>query len=240
MDGNGSGGMDRLRGIFEAAGERRPIRRGERLHAAGEASAHVYLIARGWIGRTRATTAGDTAFTGLHIRGDVVGADGAYTERLDDDLHALTDGLVIRMPTGALRDAVARDAEAGAAMMSLLATDSFFLREALFAVGRLSSSERLCVFLLQTYRRQIAAGIIPPGARGFALPLTQPQLAAVTGVTAVHLNRVLQMLRGLGCVDMRGGVVRIQDLDALERETRAGPAGPRTRAAGGEGAGVER
>ena len=200
MDGIGAGDGDALRALFRKAGEARPVRRGERLHVAGEPLAHVHLVARGWIGRCRSTANGDAAFTGVHIAGDVVAADGLLNERVDDDLLALTDGSVLRLDAG-------------------------FLREALFAVGRLSSTERLSVFVLQTFRRQVAAGLIAADARAFELPMTQAQLAAVTGMTSVHLNRVLRSLRERGCLELRDGVLRIDDLPALERQAGAGAPG---------------
>ncbi len=223
MDETGSGWNDRLRALF-AEGPPRLIRRGEVLHTAGERLEHVHLIARGWIARLRHTEDGGSAFTGVYLAGDLVGADGIADGRLDDDLLALTDGSVHRIATAALREALARDAGAALALIGLLSADSGFLREALLAVGRRSSAERLCTFILQTYHRQVAAGLITPGTRRFALPLTQTQLAAVTGVTSVHLNRVLQLLRGAGCLDLRGGFVRVDDFAMLEREARSASA----------------
>lgn len=222
MDAMGPDDGDRLRAIFRETGEARALRRGERLHVAGGRPTHVHLVARGWIGRCRSTGNGEVSFTGIHMAGDLVAADGMLLERVDDDVVALTDGAVLRMATERLRAAVARDADAAMDLMRLLSLDAGFLREALFAVGRLSSSERLSVFVLQTFRRQVAAGLIAADARAFELPLTQAQLAGVTGMTSVHLNRVLRSLREGGCLELRNGVLRIDDLAALEREAGSG------------------
>lgn len=208
---------DPLRAIFAEWGVSRALRRGERLHAAGEPLEHVYLLQQGWIGRTRSAASGEAAFTAVHIAGDVVAADGMYAERTDDDLHALTRGAALRLPAARLRAAVGRDDGAAAVLMRLLAAEAGFLREALFAVGRLSSTERLSVFVLQTFRRQVEAGLLAPDARAFDLPFTQGQLAGVTGMTPVHLNRVLRALREGGCLELVGGVARIGDMVALER-----------------------
>lgn len=225
-----AGQEDRLRARFHRNGSARAISRGERLHDAGAALSHVYLIEKGWIGRSRCTQAGDAAFTGIYIVGDVVGADGILSEHLDDDLIALTNGSVFRSPTAAFRASESQDAEAAMALVGLLAADSGFLREALFSTGRQSSSERLSTFILQTFHRQVSASIITQDARAFDLPLSQSQLAAVTGVTTVHLNRTLQVLRAAGCVDVRDGVVRIHDLDALKREAVSASTGRKSRA----------
>ncbi|WP_375427918.1 Crp/Fnr family transcriptional regulator [uncultured Sphingomonas sp.] len=230
-DGNGLERHDPLRQLFLDGGEARTVLRGERLHLAGEPSAYVHLLVKGWVGRSRSTEAGDAAFTAVHIGGDIVGADGLVNERVDDDLFTLSGGVIRKLPADVVRDAVARDPAVAASLLRLLAAETGFLREALFAVGRLSSGERLATFLLQTFHRLVRAGLLSPDARRFPLPLTQTQLAAVTGVTAVHLNRVLHMLRNVGCVEVGGGFVRIDDMAALKRETHAGPVGPKARAA---------
>ena len=85
-------------------------------------------------------------------------------------------------------------------------------------MGRQSSAERLGTFLRQTRRRLIAAGLLGEDETRFELPLTQAQLASVTGMTGVHVNRVLRQLRKAGLVDVRGGTVRIEDPIALERQ----------------------
>ena len=213
---------DALGAIFLERGERRQARRGDVLHVAGDTLRNMHMLTTGWIGRVRANAAGDQAFTGIHIAGDVVGLDAVTGGRLDDDLIALTDVAVLRMPSEALRARVAADAEAAMVLVRLLAADAGFLREALLAIGRQNSVERIGAFILQTYHRLVAAGIVAEGATRFELPLTQAQLAAVTGMTGVHVNRVIRLLRDARCVDIRGGMVRIDDMDALQREARMG------------------
>lgn len=218
---DGSDGGGPLRALFADA-EVRVVSRGERLHLAGEPLEHLHLLSRGWVGRARSTEAGDAAFTGIHIAGDIVGADGLVNAWVDDDLFALNDAAMRRLPVAAVREAAAGDARVTGALVTLLAGETRFLRQALFAVGRLSSSERLATFIVQTFLRLVAAGLVRPAERRFALPLTQSQLAGVTGVTAVHLNRVVQGLRREGCLELGGGFVRIDNMAALERAAGSG------------------
>lgn len=211
---------DRLRAIFLEHGERRQVRRGDVLHTAGDPVRYIHLLVEGWIGRIRANAAGEAAFTALHIADDVIGLDAIAGGLLDDDIVALTDAVVLRVPRDVVRGGVAADMDAAMVLVRLLAAETRFLREALVAVGRQSSIERMSTFVLQTYRRLVAAGLVTEGATRFGLPLTQAQLAAVTGMTGVHVNRVLRMLREAQCVDVRGGMVRIDDMAALEQEAQ--------------------
>src|SRR3954466_2058731 len=70
----------------------------------------------------------------------------------------------------------------------------------------------------------------PPGARPLYLrlravglthgdacemPLTQAELADATGLSAVHVNRTLQELRGEGLITLRNGSLTVLDWDRL-------------------------
>ena len=217
---------DGLRAIFFERGERRQVRRGDVLHIAGDPVRHLYLLVEGWIGRIRANAAGETAFTALYIANDAVGVDAVAGGLLDDDIVALTDAVVLRVPRDVARAGIVADMDAAMVLVRLLTAETAFLREALMAVGRQSSTERLSTFVLQTYRRLIAAGLVAEGATRFELPLTQAQMAAVTGMTGVHVNRVLRLLRDGGCLDVRNGTARILDMALLERESRFGTLAP--------------
>ena len=46
---------------------------------------------------------------------------------------------------------------------------------------------------------------------------TQQQIAAATGLTAVHVNRMLRELRLAGVIDIRTSVARVLDHDALRK-----------------------
>jgi DNA-binding GntR family transcriptional regulator len=49
------------------------------------------------------------------------------------------------------------------------------------------------------------------------MPLTQYDLADIVGISPVHVNRVLQTLRGEGLIDLKGRWLQVRDLEALQR-----------------------
>ena len=180
---------------------------------------HAYLITHGWFGRFRTNIGGAGAFTAIYLPGDVIGLDALPTGLLHDEVTALMDGAVLRLPLQQLADSIADGGEVAREAVRRLAADSALLREALFAVGAQSSTERLSTFTLQTHDRVIAAGLTLPGG-GFRMPLTQVQLGAVTGLTSVHVNRVLRRLRLEGLIDFQNGIMRVLDLAGLRRATQ--------------------
>jgi CRP-like cAMP-binding protein len=51
----------------------------------------------------------------------------------------------------------------------------------------------------------------------FDMPLRQQHIADATGMTVIHVGRVLGALRNDGVIQLSGGVLAITDLAALKR-----------------------
>jgi transcription initiation factor IIE alpha subunit len=49
------------------------------------------------------------------------------------------------------------------------------------------------------------------------MPITQTELSDATGISAVHINRTLQELRTRNLIVLRGKILTIPDLAALQR-----------------------
>ena len=91
----------------------------------------------------------------------------------------------------------------------------------LVTLGRKTALERLAQLLFELFERMRRAGLAY--GQQCALPLTQMDVADMTGLTSVHVNRTLQLLRSKGLVELQAKWLRIPDIDAL-REAAALPA----------------
>ena len=69
-------------------------------------------------------------------------------------------------------------------------------------------------------------------ARGFTLPMTQEDIGDALGLSAVHVNRSLQQLRGNGVIVSRGRFHGFTDWDRLRQ---AGDFDPSYLASGASG-----
>ena len=67
----------------------------------------------------------------------------------------------------------------------------------------------------EIYARADAAGLVDNGCCD--LPVTQENLGEVLGLTGVHVNRTLQLLRHLGLVELKLGRLVIHDFDELAK-----------------------
>ena len=95
-----------------------------------------------------------------------------------------------------------------------LAHDCNLAFDHLTSIGRRSARERVAHLLLELFTRYRAQW---PGNRSeeMVLPLTQEQIGDATGLTFVHVNRVLSALRKEGIVQFHYRRLRILDPDRL-------------------------
>lgn len=96
--------------------------------------------------------------------------------------------------------------------MQLLAALSI-QREWTLNLGQRNASERIAHLLCELLFRMRAIGLVDRLA--FELPITQQDIAEATGLTAVHVNRMLQDLRAQNLLELSHRVLRVPDLEAL-------------------------
>ena len=91
--------------------------------------------------------------------------------------------------------------------------DEAVMREWIVNLGARQAEERVAHLLLELLYRLKAVGLATD--KGYALPLSQEKLGECTGLSAVHVNRVLVRLRGAGLVSFQRHRVAIDNIDAL-------------------------
>jgi CRP-like cAMP-binding protein len=75
--------------------------------------------------------------------------------------------------------------------------------------------------LCELYVRLGVAGLVD--GPSFSFPITQVQLGDALGMSAVHVNRVLQELRGENLFTWQGQTVRILDWEGLQQRAEFDP-----------------
>ena len=91
--------------------------------------------------------------------------------------------------------------------------DEAIMREWIVNLGARQAEERVAHLLVELLYRLRAVGLATD--KGYALPLSQEKLGECTGLSAVHVNRVLTRLRKAGLVSFQRHRVAIDNLEAL-------------------------
>ena len=174
------------------------------------------LIASGWAARARTLSSGQRQLVDLALPGEIVRPidPAAYT------LYALTDLRVVAAPEAALSRSLEQ-----AYRRSYELSESYLLAQAV-RLGLFDAKERvvdLAVELLE--RSMLAKGI---DSEIFDMPLTQWHIGEILGLTAVHVNRTVQLLRREEIIHFKRGAIRVPAHGKIGEHVRRNIASLRT------------
>jgi len=193
----------------------RSLGRDQYIVREGEHPQNCCLMLQGFAYRHKVTGEGARQIISIHMPGEFVDLQNSLLGTADHNVQTLTKSEVALVPQTALQDLMARHPAVARAMWIDTLIDSSIFREWVVNVGRRDAQTRVAHLLCELLMRMDLAGLTQEA--GYDLPVTQAQLADATGLTSVHVNRVLKALReaGLIALDMRS--LRILDLQRLEQ-----------------------
>lgn len=99
------------------------------------------------------------------------------------------------------------------AVHAAIRLEEALLHDHIVRLGRQTAYERMCHLMLEFRDRLATVGLAHQDS--FPLPLTQEMLADATGLSVVHVNRVLQQLRSDGLIELRGGRATLLDHERM-------------------------
>ena len=191
----------------------RPVATGTDLSDGRDRAARLHVLLSGWACRYKTLADGGRQITALLLPGDVCNLDRLYIDDADYTVGMLSDCMVASLDCSAVRGLAARHPGVAWGLGWLGAVENAALTEHTACLGRRSARERLAHLLCELFQRLEVTGFTREN--GYALPLTQTELSDVLGLTPVHVNRVLQGLRGEGLITLKGGRLTVLDWPLL-------------------------
>ncbi|HUP67956.1 MAG TPA: Crp/Fnr family transcriptional regulator [Sphingomicrobium sp.] len=180
----------------------------------GDLPGHCCVLVSGYAFRQKVTGTGARQILALCIPGDAVDLQNMFLDVSDHSVQLLTQCEVADIPREALQELVMQRAAVGTAIIELTLVESSILREWVVNVGRRDARARVAHILCEFAVRLESRGLAPHG--GFELPMTQEQLADATGLTSVHINRVLKSLEADGLINRKRRQIHFEDWRALQ------------------------
>ena len=141
---------------------------------------------------------------------------------MDHSLSSLSACKVMFIPHETVCDLVRQCPRIGDVFWRDTLIDAAVFREWIMNLGRREAYGRMAHLLCEFYVRLRAVGLTNGDA--CELPFTQAELADATGLSAVHVNRTLQELRGEGLITLRAGSLTVLDWDRLQEAGEFDPA----------------
>ena len=188
---------------------------GQHLLREGDDSTTCYVLLSGYACRHKVTRAGARQIVSFHMAGDIVDLQHLLLSKADHSIQAITPLTFAATPAAELKKiAQARPVIAEALWRDTLIDGSVF-REWVLNVGRRDAKQRIAHMICEFALRREAAGLGSPTS--FELPMTQEHIADATGLTSVHVNRMLALLAAEGPISRDKRQVEIADWDKMRR-----------------------
>lgn len=190
------------------------IREGEQPHG-------VLLILSGWACRYKMLEDGRRQIVSLLVPGDMCDLHNDVLAKMDHSIGAVTAVRYVSVSDEALQRLSTDHPRVGRALWWQMLVNVATQREWTINIGRRSAEERIGSLLCELMLRLRAVGLSSRTA--FDFPLTQNDIAEATGLTSVHVNRMMQQLRAAGLIRLSGKVLTIPDLARLQTASLFAP-----------------
>lgn len=181
----------------------------------GDRPSQTCLVISGFAAMYKITGPGRRQIMNFYIAGDVPDMHSIHLATMDSSIGTLTQCTLGFIAHETVRDHCRRFPSLADAFWKMTLIDSAVFREWIVNVGQRDAVVRLAHLLCEIYLRLRVVGFVKDATCDF--PVTQQELADATGISVVHVNRMLQELRGQGLISLNLRKLKVLDWDALQR-----------------------
>ncbi len=178
----------------------------------GEKPGEVNLVTEGFAYRYKLLAGGSRQIVAYLMPGDICDLHVSFLKAMDHSIAALTDTQVVKLPRDQIEALLDRPAISRALLMVIMTYEANG-REWLANIGQRPAEKRIAHFLCEWHLRLRSIGLATDDTCEF--PLTQHHLAETSGLSVVHVNRVLQSLRRRGLIVLKSRQLSFPKLDRL-------------------------
>lgn len=200
--------------LRDTIGEVREMPSGRIVVKAGVEVGECTLLLEGYICRFKDLRDGQRQIMEIHIPGDFLDLHTFLLKRLEHHVGSLTPVRLAIAPHDKLRNITERYPHLARMLWFSTLLDASIHRERILSVGRRSALARIAHLFCELNVRLGLVGLAD-GNR-YLLPITQAEIADATGLTSVHVNRMLKQLRDQELLTFRNGEVVIHEWDRLQ------------------------
>lgn len=181
----------------------------------GEPLEHSMLLLDGFVARHKDVVGGQRQIIEIHVPGDFIDLPAFLLKRLEHDMATLSPARIALVPHARLQAMTEQEPHLSRAMWLSTLVEGAIHRQWIVSNSRRSALSRIAHLFCELRVRMEVVGLGDAG--GYPLPITQTDIADATGLTAIHVNRMLKGLREAGVLTFRDGAVTIGDLARLEK-----------------------
>jgi len=175
----------------------------------GDRPGPVFVILEGWACRYKILPNGTRQVLAFLMPGDCCDLNTGLLAAMDHNIQVITPAVVATIERAEMDTLMDQHRGIAKAMYIAQLVDEGTMRAWITSMGRRTSIERVAHLMCELYLRARSVGLVfEPDLK---LPLSQLLLADSLGMTPVHVNRVLKVLRLSGAMTLQRGSLHIVD-----------------------------
>ena len=207
--------------LLAAASGPRYIEKDACLVEQGEESTALFILCNGMAHAVRSLSDGKQQIVAVFVAGDTLNAGGLLFRHARTSICALTPVICLSVLFKHLDELLISHPAIARALWLETAAQAAIQQEWMVWLGRRMAQTRLAHFLCEvSYRLELCGD---SSREGFEFPLTQRELADTLALSAVHVNRTLQILRSQGLIELSRQRLTIRDKAGLYKAAEFDP-----------------
>lgn len=191
------------------------------LVSEAEKADNVLIVLSGWAYRYSCVSDGGRQLTALLVPGDIANLDTLLFDRIAYSVRTITNVTIAALPRSRALALANEHPGIARTFIGLAMIENAIASKWLLSLGRRSAHARIAHLLCEL---AVRLGIEDGNTITFPFPLRQEQIGDLLGLTIIHVNRMLQQLRGEGFIETRDRVLTIRDVAALRYAAGFDPA----------------
>ncbi|MCE8548482.1 Crp/Fnr family transcriptional regulator [Ruegeria pomeroyi] len=188
---------------------------GTHLLSQGERSPQLFTALSGMGLKYKMLRNGSRQVVGFVMPGDFLGLQAGVMGEMGHSVEAVTEMTLCVFNRAAIWELFSAHPERSFAIAHLAAVEEHFLGDALATVGQRPAYEKIAWAMARFFNRAKATGQAVKNTA--PLPFRQQDLADGLGLSLVHTNKQLAVLRRDGVLSWQNGTLTVHDPKALER-----------------------
>lgn len=207
--------------LAAVAPQRRTAPANADLITPGQEVDQLHILKRGWAYRFKTGRDGKRQIMAVLVPGDVINLDSLMLQPADCGVRAANAVDLVSVRCAQLRDLAAANPGLAASLTRLALVHNAHASQWALVLGAYPAERKIAHLLCELGVRLAGDR---QGLTRFMLPLTQEQIGDTLGLTSVHVNRVIRLLRERELIVLDSRTVTIFDLPGLRQLAEFDPA----------------
>lgn len=181
----------------------------------GDRPRSMYIVLEGWACRYKQLPDGRRQVVAFFLPGNLCDLNMFILREADHSMGAITPMRVAELDRDEFEQLFTSNPRITQALFWDELVTVAVQREWTLNLGQRTAYERIAHLLVEIFLRLESVGMTDGNSCDF--PLTQNDIADASGLTSVHVNRMLQELRRAGLIELQSRRLTIPDLKALKQ-----------------------